>query len=116
MKVQRLSKGVTEHYTSFEELGKAWGCKPVIKQTKDKTKLEKQRENFCKSHLCPACKKPMVYIEGMNMLVCKNESCKGIKHEFVDNIGETKIYYTPSFNLLDEKSTEIATNIFMEVN
>ena len=40
MKKFRLSKGVTEHYTSLEEMGKAYGCKPVIKQTKDKEKLK----------------------------------------------------------------------------
>lgn len=116
MKFYRKSKGETEHYSSFEELGKAWGCKPVIKQTKDKAKLEKQRENFLGRHLCSACKTPMTYIGG-NQLVCKNESCKGIKHESKnEQTGETKIWYTPSFDLLDEKGAEIAENIFTDFN
>ena len=46
MKEFRLSKGVTEHYTSLEELGKAYNCKPNIKRTKDEEKLKKQQEKF----------------------------------------------------------------------
>ena len=42
MKEFRKAKGVVERYTSLEEMAKAWGCKPVIKQTKDKEKLKKR--------------------------------------------------------------------------
>ena len=42
MKAYRLSKGVTEHYTSFEELRAAFGLAPVTKQTKNKNKLQEQ--------------------------------------------------------------------------
>lgn len=114
MRSYRLSKGVTEHYTSFEELAKGWGCKPFIKQTKDKAKLEKQRIDFCKRHLCSACKNPMAYIGG-NQLVCQNEQCKGIRHESKNDDAAVRVWYTPSFNLLDERSAEIAKNIFTEI-
>lgn len=114
MKDKRLSKGVTEHYTSFEELARAWNVKPVTKQTKDKAKLEKQRETFSNKHLCSACKSPMTYIGG-NQLVCQNEKCNGIKHETKNKDGEVKVWYTPSFELLDNRSSEIAGNIFAEI-
>ena len=114
MKAYRLSKGVTEHYTSFEELRSAWGLKEFTKQTKDKEKLEKQRERFCSSHLCQACKKPMTWIGG-NIMSCQNPSCNGIKHEQVNpDTGETKVWYSTSFSLLDDKGAEISSNLFAE--
>lgn len=113
MKVYRTSKGETEHYTSFEELGKAWGCKIKRKQTKDKNKLQKQREDFCGRHICNACKKPMEF-DGGNLMVCKNPDCNGIKNEKILDSGEKKIWYTPSYDLLDDRSASIAENIFAE--
>ena len=116
MRAFRLSKGDTEHYTSFEELRAAWGLSPVVKQTKDKAKLEKQRENFCNRHLCPSCKQPMVYSDVGNQMVCRNEKCLGIKHEQKNpETGETKIWYLPTFDLLDDLASTIAQNIFMEI-
>ena len=116
MRSFRMSKGDTEHYTSFEELRVAWGLKPVIKQTKDKEKLNKQRENFCSKHLCPACRQPMTYSGVGNQLVCRNEKCLGIKHEQKNaETGEVKVWYSPAFDLLDDLAAEIASNIFMEV-
>lgn len=115
MKSQRLPKGVTESYSSFEELAKAFGLKPIRKQTKDKEKLNKQREMFCSKHICSNCKQPMTWIGG-NVMSCLNPSCNGIKHEQVINsdTGETKIWYSPSFDLLDERGASIAENIFTE--
>lgn len=113
MKPKRLSKGVTEEYTSFEEMAKAWGCKPRRKQTSDKEKLEQQRQTFCSRHKCPVCKRPMVYIGG-NQMVCKNPECKGFKHEQVMDTGENRLWYSPAFDLLDDKSAEIARNIFAD--
>ena len=115
MKEFRKAKGVTEHYTSLEEMGKAWGCKPVVKQTKDKEKLKKQRENFCGYHKCKACGSPMNYLGG-SMMVCCNEKCKGIKHEKKDKDGNTIIIYSTSYELLNNHLTEIASNIFYETN
>lgn len=115
MKEFRMSKGVTERYTSLEELGKAWGCKPIIKQTKDKDKLQKQRERFCGFHKCKACGEPMVYLGG-SMMACTNEKCKGIKQERKDGEGNTIATYLTSYELLDEKYAEIAENIFYETN
>ena len=114
MKDIRLSKGVTEHYTSFEEMAKAWHVKPIVKQTKDKAKLEKQRETFSNKHLCSACKSPMTYIGG-NQMVCQNEKCSGIKHETKNKEDEVRVWYTPSFELLDNRSADIAENIFANI-
>ena len=115
MKKFRLSKGVTEHYTSLEEMRKAYGCKPVIKQTKDKEKLKMQRENFCKWHRCKACGEPMTYLGG-SMMTCANEKCKGIKNEKKDKDGNVIITYSVSYEILDDKYEEMAKNIFYETN
>lgn len=115
MKEFRLSKGVTEHYTSLEEMSKAWGCKPAIKQTKDKAKLQMHRENFCKWHRCKACGEPMVYLGG-HMMACINEKCKGIKNEQKDKDGNVIVTYSPSYELLNDHFSEVAENIFYETN
>ena len=47
MREFRMSKRVTEHYTSLEEMGRAWGCKSVTKkQPKDEKVLQEKREEF----------------------------------------------------------------------
>ena len=43
MKEFRKDKNCTEHYTSLEAVAKAFGCKPVIRRTKDENKLEIQK-------------------------------------------------------------------------
>ena len=113
MKAYRLSKGCTEHYTSFEELRSAWGLKPVTKQTRDKEKLTKQRDTFCSKHICSNCKKPMTWTGG-NVMACLNPQCPGIKHEQVLETGDTKVWYSPSYDLLDGLGSEIAENLFTE--
>ena len=113
MKAYRLSKGVTEHYTSFEELRSAWGLKLVTRQSKDKEKLSKQREVFCSKHICSNCKKPMTWTGG-NVMSCLNPQCPGIKHEQVLDTGEVRVWYSPSYDLLDERGFSIAENIFTE--
>ena len=116
MKEFRKAKGVTEHYTSLEEMAKAWGCKgSPIKQTRDKEKLQKQRENFCNFHKCKACGQPMTYI-GESVMTCTNDKCKGIKHERKDNDGNTIVTYSVSYEILEEKYAEKARNIFHEAN
>lgn len=103
-------------YSSFEELGKALGFKPVIKQTKDKKKLNSQREAFSKRHLCPACKEAMIHIENSNIMCCQSSKCNGIKREFRnEDTGDIYTKYEPTFHTLDELGAEIATNIFKEI-
>ena len=111
MKEFRMGKNTTEHYNSLEELRVAFGCKPIIKQTKDKDKLQKQREKFCGFHKCKACGEPMVY-NGGNIMTCANEKCKGIKVEKKDAEGNTIITYLTSYELLDDHFAEVAENIF----
>lgn len=115
MKEFRKAKGVTERYTSLEELRKRFGLKPVVKQTKDKDKIQKQRENFCNHHKCKACGSPMIYL-GESVMTCGNENCKGVKHERIDNEGNVIVTYSVSYELLNDHFKEIATNIFYETN
>lgn len=117
MKPCKTSRGEVKSYSSFEELGKSWGLKPHTKQTKDKKKLENQRESFCKRHLCPACKEPMSYLEDSNIMCCQNENCEGLKYEMKNNeTGEIKYRYEIPFHTLDSRGAEIAANIFAELN
>lgn len=117
MKEIRKGKGVTEHYTSLAELGKAWGCKgSPIKQTKDMDKLKKQRETFCSFYKCPACGEPMTYM-GESIMTCTNEKCKGIKHERKDKDGNViSVTYSVPYELLENKFADRARNIFYETN
>ena len=111
MREFRMGCGTREHYTSFEECAKAWGCKPVIKKTKDANKLASQQEKFCARHKCKACGQPMTYVGG-NQMTCTNEKCKGIKVEREDKEGNKIVSYVVSYELLDELGAEIANNIF----
>lgn len=107
----RMDRNTTEHYTSFEDLAKAYGCKPVTKQTSDKNKLKKQQENFCDKNKCRACGKSMSFVTG-NVMACQNPECKGIKWKRIDKEGNEIITYLPSYNLLNDRSANIANNIF----
>lgn len=92
-------------YYSFDEIGRElFGLKPYKRVTKDKQKLEAQRTKFLGT--CPYCKQPLSYVYGTNVLVCKNEECKGKK---TTNEGsESK----PFFKMLSDKGLEIGTTIF----
>lgn len=112
MKNFRMGKNTKEHYSSLAELGAAWGCKPVIKKTKDEKKLKDQQEKFCMRHKCKSCGQPMKWVCG-SMMTCVNESCKGIKVEEKDADGAViRVDYLVSYELLDDLGAEIATNIF----
>lgn len=115
MKHFRLSKGVTEHYTSLEDLRAAYGLKPFIKQTKDETKLQKQRENFCSHYRCESCGSLMTYI-GSSVMACTNEKCRGIKRERKDADGNTIVSYSVSCEILDNHFSEVAENLFYKTN
>lgn len=114
-KEYRKAAGVKAQYFSLEELREAYHCKPVGKRrTKDETKLQAQRDNFRGYHKCKACGQPMVYIgNGVHAaMVCKNENCKGIAVERPGKDGSTIITYEVSCEVLDDKYTEIADNLF----
>lgn len=112
MREFRMGRNTTEHYTSFQDVAKAFGCRPVKKKTDDKKKLEKQQEVFNGKHRCRACGLPMTYIGG-NQMACTNDKCKGIKIEREDKEGNKIISYVVSYELLDDKGSEIANNIFL---
>ncbi|MDO5764971.1 MAG: hypothetical protein Q4P84_04650 [Elusimicrobiales bacterium] len=112
MKNYRLGSNTMEHYTSLEELGAAYNCKPFKRKTSDPKKLQDQQERFCSKHICKACGKPMTWISG-SIMTCTNSECKGIKIEKTDKDGNiVSTNYITSYNLLDEKGAEIAKNIF----
>lgn len=100
-------------YSSFEEIRSEFGLKPIRTQTRDKEKLESQRNKFSSRHKCPACGSNLIYVEGTNVMVCKNPDCDGIKREKKGSTEEeTKVWYENSYHTLDEKGAEIAYNIF----
>lgn len=111
MKAYRMGRNYTEQYSSFEEVAKAWGCKPVTKKTKDEEKLKKQQEVFCSKHKCKSCGEPMTWIGG-SVMACTNEKCKGIKVEREDFDGNKIVNYVTSYDLLDDTGAEIADVIF----
>ena len=76
MKAMRLGNNTTAHYSSFEELGKAWGCRPVSKVTKDMKKLQEQQEKFRGKHKCKACGESMEFINNTSTMACKNPKCR----------------------------------------
>lgn len=112
MKSFRMGRNTTEHYTSFEDAAKAWGCRPVNKKNKDEKKLAEQQEKFCGKHKCKACGQPMTFVGNTSVMSCQNPTCKGIKHIRTDKDGNEIITYLPSYDLLDETGTEIANVIF----
>ena len=114
MKTFRMGRNTTEHYSSFQEMGKAWGCKPI---TKNEEKLKKQQEKFLahKDNKCKACGESMTWIGG-NQMVCMNEKCKGIKIEKEDAEGNKMITYVTSYTLLDEKLADYAQYLFSQLD
>ena len=106
-----MGLNTTEHYSSFEEAAKAWGCRPVIRKNKSDDKLKEQQEKFCGKHKCKGCGQPMTWVGG-NLMTCTNEKCKGIKVEKLDKEGNTIISYITSYDLLDDTGAKIAQNIF----
>ena len=112
MKEYRLGRNTTEHYTSLEDLRKAWGCRPINKRTLDEKKLQSQRESFCSKHKCKVCGKPMLWMNGTSVMSCNNPDCKGIKNVRTDLDGNEIVTYLPSYDLLDSVGSEIANNLF----
>ena len=95
-------------YYSFDEIGQElFGLKPYKKVTRDKQKLESQREKFLGT--CPYCKQPLKYVYGTNVLVCENEDCRGKK----TTVNEEDIY-RPYYKILSDKGCVIGTTIFEE--
>lgn len=111
MKKKNLSKGITAEYNSLEELRASWNLPEIRKKTKDENKLKQQQEKFLNRHRCKACGEPMTYIGG-NQMCCTNDKCPGIAHERKDKEGNVSVFYTTSYDLLDELGAEIANNIF----
>lgn len=110
MKTFRLGRNTTEHYSSFEDAAKAWGCKPI---TKNEEKMKKLQEKFVANprFKCKACGEQMSYTGG-NQMTCINEKCKGVKIERDDAEGNKTTSYITSYYLLDEKDASYANYIF----
>ena len=101
-------------YYSFEDLAVAeFGLKPNRKVTKEKNKLNTQRERFLGT--CPYCKEPIHYSYGTNVVSCVNENCKGKKIVTKDEDGNEEITYKPFYRILQgENSSTIGTTLFDE--
>lgn len=110
MKEFRKSKGVTEHYTSLEELRAAYGLKPIEKKRpKDEKVLQEKREKFLGT--CKVCKQTLSLIKGTNTLACQNPDCKGVKMTSTNEDGSEKAWYIPVTRILDDKGAKIAENL-----
>ena len=105
-----MGRNTTEHYSSLEELGNAWGCKP---KKKDEKEIKKKQEKFLshKDNKCKACGESMTWIGG-SMMVCMNEKCKGIKVEKKDSEGNKTVTYETSYGLLKEELADYANYLF----
>ena len=53
---------------------------------------------------------------GESMMTCMNEKCRGIKNEKTDAEGNVIVTYSTSYEILEDKYAEIASNIFAETN
>ena len=112
MREFRKAKGVTERYTSLDELRTSFGLKPIRKRTTDAEKLKAQQEKFV--GVCKVCKQPLHWIEGTNTLACKNADCKGVKMTSKNEDGTDKVWYIPVTRMLDSEGMEIAERLFGE--
>lgn len=113
MKQFRMGRNTTEHYSSFEEMGKAWGCKQVANKPKTEERAKKLQEQFYSNpkHKCKACGEQMTWIGG-NQLVCTNDKCKGIKVERENPDGTKTTTYVTSYYLLEDDKASFAKYIF----
>lgn len=105
-------KNVAGTYESFADFAKAVGCKPAKMKTGSQKKLDAQRKQFSKKHICRACGQPMTYNPNTNIMSCTNPNCKGIKRTKKDKDGNEVVYYEPSFEMLSDKGADIANVIF----
>lgn len=106
----RLPKDTTAHYTSFEDVAKAFGCKPVKKRTDNVEQLKNQQEKFAGK--CKVCGQNLTYHYGTNVLSCTNPDCKGIKMTSKNEDGTDKVWYIPVTRMVDDLGMEIALNLF----
>lgn len=107
------SKSGGKVYYSFDEIGQElFGLKPQRRVTKDKQKLESQKEKFLGT--CPFCKQPLKYVYGTNVLACDNEKCRGKKITTSNSEGEDNVTYRPFYKIMSEKGLAIGTTIFDE--
>lgn len=114
MNKEKIKKGTSPSYSSFEEVReKVWNLPPLRKKNKDPEVLKQQQEHFCnkKYNRCKACGQPMTYVEG-NIMACTNENCKGIRVEKKDDEGNVKVSYVTSFNILSDFDAMKANNMF----
>lgn len=99
--------------TSLEELRVAYNLPPLRRQTRDKKKLESQRQFFLSKHKCPACETEMVYIEDTNVMYCPNKHCNGFKKVSTDEeTEEITVDRSIAFDILDDKGSKIAKVLF----
>ena len=101
-------------YYSFEDFAvQEMGLKPLRRVTKDKQRLESQREKFLGT--CPHCKEQLHYSYGTNIVSCNNPKCKGKKVTVKDSEGNETQIFKPYFRILQgENSSIIGTTIFEE--
>lgn len=93
----------------FKNLRQEFGLDPIRNKTSNANKLESQRENFKSKYKCKLCGEHMEWIRGTNMMICKNEKCKGYP---VKNKAGEVVAYRPSVFQLTARGAEIAETLF----
>lgn len=108
-----MNKNNSSSYSSFEDALIAIGGTPRPKKTKNKEKLKKQQDHL--TGVCRACKQPLTWIDGTNIVSCQNPGCRGLKRTRTNSeTGKKEIYYLPVYRILDDRGLNIAINLFEE--
>ena len=102
-----VNKFTGEKLSTYPVMAKLLG-KEVSARTDNEEKLNKQIENFENRYVCPFCGEKRKWIPGTNLMVCKNEACKGFKRKGRNTAEET---YTPSFKCLSNRGEAIANTL-----
>lgn len=96
------SKNGKVHYESFEEL--------VPQKKKAVRDVDKKREKFLGT--CKVCGQPMSWIEGTNVVCCKNADCKGVRMNKKDKEDNDITVTIPVSRTISSKSMEYAEYLF----
>lgn len=101
-----VNKFTGEKLSTYPVMAQLLG-KEISSRTDNEEKLNKQIEDFENRYVCPFCGEKRKWIPGTNLMVCKNEACKGFKRKGKD----TEEVYTPSFKCLSNRGEAIADTL-----
>ena len=92
---------------AFLEIRKKFGMDDVKKKTDDDSRLSKQKKDFMGKYVCKVCGSTLEWVEGSNIMICTNKSCKGIEKKNKDG----SVSSLPVVVYLNSHGEEIAETI-----